>query len=109
MLEAARRAFQSHVRAYATHIAAERGYFDIKQLHLGHLCKAFGLRDRPGSIKVPGLRQGRDEVKRAREQNGRGGAAARDDGDEVTDVVDAKRKMREKMRAMGGASEFTLG
>ena len=109
VLEAARRAFQRHVRAYATHIAAERGYFDIKQLHLGHLCKAFGLRDRPGSIKVPGLRQGRDEVKRAREQNGRGGAAARDDGDEVTDVVDAKRKMREKMRAMGGASEFNLG
>ncbi|GAM85073.1 hypothetical protein ANO11243_030760 [Dothideomycetidae sp. 11243] len=111
VLEAARRAFQSHVRAYATHVAAERGMFDIKQLHLGHLCKAFGLRDRPGSIKVPGLRQGRDEVKRARAKSGRG---ARDDEDDAaavvaSDVTDAKRKMREKMKAMGGASEFNLG
>lgn len=115
VLEAARRAFQSHVRAYATHVAAERGMFDIKQLHLGHLCKAFGLRDRPGSIKVPGLRQGRDEVKRARD-SAAGGARSRgaqgdnDDHTAVTgDVAEAKRKMREKMRAMGGASEFNLG
>jgi ATP-dependent RNA helicase DDX31/DBP7 len=44
-LESARRGYQSHVRAYATHVAAERGYFDIKQLHLGHLAKAFALRE----------------------------------------------------------------
>ncbi|KAJ9623191.1 ATP-dependent RNA helicase dbp7 [Taxawa tesnikishii (nom. ined.)] len=62
-LEQARRAFQSHVRAYATHVAAERGYFDIKQLHLGHLAKAFALRDRPGSINVPGLRPGAAQTK----------------------------------------------
>ncbi|KAF2152575.1 DEAD-domain-containing protein [Myriangium duriaei CBS 260.36] len=111
ILEAARRAFQSHVRAYATHVAAERGMFDIKQLHLGHLCKAFGLRDRPGSIKVPGLRQGRDEVKKARAA-GAGGRGTRDDDDDAAaanDVADAKRKMRERMKAMGGASEFNLG
>ncbi|KAF1966004.1 hypothetical protein BU23DRAFT_574369 [Bimuria novae-zelandiae CBS 107.79] len=57
-LESARRAYQSHVRAYATHVAAERCYFDIKQLHLGHLAKAFALRERPSGMKVPGLRTG---------------------------------------------------
>ncbi|KAI9840338.1 MAG: ATP-dependent RNA helicase dbp7 [Sclerophora amabilis] len=57
-LDLARRAFQSHVRAYATHTASERSFFNIKTLHLGHLAKSFGLRDRPGNINinVPGLR-----------------------------------------------------
>ncbi|KAI1007925.1 ATP-dependent RNA helicase [Podosphaera aphanis] len=55
-LEMARRAFQSHIRAYATHVASERKIFNMQTLHLGHLAKAFALRDKPGSIKVPGLR-----------------------------------------------------
>jgi ATP-dependent RNA helicase DDX31/DBP7 len=56
LLESARKAFKSHVRAYATHVKDERQYFDIKDLHLGHLAKAFALRDRPGNVNVPGLR-----------------------------------------------------
>lgn len=55
-LEMARRGYQSHIRAYATHVANERKYFNMQTLHLGHLAKAFALRDKPGSIKVPGLR-----------------------------------------------------
>lgn len=55
-LEMARRGFQSHIRAYATHVASERHIFNMQTLHLGHLAKAFALRDKPGSIKVPGLR-----------------------------------------------------
>lgn len=43
-------AFTSHVRAYATHLASERQYFNVKQLHLGHLAKAFGLRENPKQI-----------------------------------------------------------
>ncbi|KAK6375270.1 ATP-dependent RNA helicase dbp7 [Lithohypha guttulata] len=54
--EMAKNAFQSHIRAYATHIASERKYFDIKELHLGHLAKSFGLRDPPGKVNVQGLR-----------------------------------------------------
>ncbi|KAF1348744.1 P-loop containing nucleoside triphosphate hydrolase protein, partial [Delphinella strobiligena] len=61
-LEQARRAYQSHIRAYATHVAAEREIFNMKTLHLGHLAKAFALRDKPGSIKVPGLRPGADSA-----------------------------------------------
>ena len=48
--EMARKAFVSHVRAYATHVATERRMFDVKGLHLGHLAKAFGLRERPGNM-----------------------------------------------------------
>lgn len=48
--ELARKAYISHVRAYATHVATERRIFDVKALHLGHLAKAFGLRERPGNM-----------------------------------------------------------
>ncbi|KAK8219334.1 ATP-dependent RNA helicase dbp7 [Zalaria obscura] len=117
-LEQARRAYQSHIRAYATHVAAERGYFDIKQLHLGHLAKAFALRDRPGSINVPGLRPGKDGKEARKPKKGvKGAAAARGGGGKDDDEVDsgptdaqlAFRKMRAKFNSMGGASEFNLG
>lgn len=44
------KAFTSHVRAYATHISDEKMFFNIKFLHLGHLVKSFGLRERPKGI-----------------------------------------------------------
>ncbi|QLL33807.1 hypothetical protein HG536_0F01320 [Torulaspora globosa] len=44
------KAFTSHVRAYATHISDEKAFFNIKLLHLGHLAKSFGLRERPKGI-----------------------------------------------------------
>lgn len=44
------KAFTSHVRAYATHISDEKAFFNIKFLHLGHLAKSFGLRERPKGI-----------------------------------------------------------
>lgn len=49
-LEKALNAFVSHVRAYATHLSSERMYFNVKHLHLGHLAKAFGLRDTPKKL-----------------------------------------------------------
>lgn len=123
ILEQARRAYQSHVRAYATHIAAERALFDIKALHLGHLAKAFALRDKPGSIKVPGLRQGAGSVKAERKAAGGGrrasgvgkegkGESKRQEHEmlEMTDEQEARRLMRRKAKMqMAGASEFNLG
>jgi len=81
-LEAARRAFQSHIRAYATHVADERQYFDIKALHLGHLAKAFALRERPSGMKVPGLRTGagRNDRTPARVRGSGAAAGPRIDG-----------------------------
>ncbi|KAJ5496936.1 hypothetical protein N7463_008923 [Penicillium fimorum] len=112
-LEMARRAYQSHVRAYATHTSAERSMFDIKELHLGHLAKAFALRDRPGKINVPGLRPGQEDTKKdfKAARNGAGNKRkADDDAPSSTNVTDeAARKMRAKMREhMSGANEFNL-
>ncbi|KAI9825354.1 MAG: ATP-dependent RNA helicase dbp7 [Phylliscum demangeonii] len=126
-LALARRAFQSHIRAYATHVVAERAFFDIKNLHLGHAAKAFGLRDRPASINVPGMRGAtrRDVAKGA-------GARTRDgdgDGDGDRDVLEgtglgtgpgtarrnealhaAAQKMHRAMKEhMNGIAEFNLG
>lgn len=117
--EIAKRAFQSHVRAYATHIAAERKWFDIKDLHLGHLAKAFGLRDAPGRVNIVG--QGRagagGKSGRARSGNSEGettGGSALG-ADEGGDPDESARKMREKVRLSrklmmggGGADEFNI-
>lgn len=125
-LELARRAFQSHIRAYATHVAAERNMFNIKELHLGHLAKAFALRDRPSKINVPGLRQSKDDTKKEFKADRRGSGKpsggnateikkrkAADGDDDVpreTNNDDAARRMRAKMRALtgAGADEFNL-
>jgi ATP-dependent RNA helicase DDX31/DBP7 len=126
LLEQARRAYQSHIRAYATHVAAERHIFDIKSLHLGHLAKAFALRDRPGVIRVPGLRPGEGGNKKDAKKGSRRvvvgsgkrsstapGGTAKAGGNDIeggeTDVREAKRKMFARVKAMGGASEFNLG
>ena len=114
-LEQARKAFQSHVRAYATHVAAERSIFNLTTLHLGHLAKAFALRDKPGSIRVPGLRPGKDSIGAARaERKAKAtfGAKARSEAvdHDAVDGREAARKMGAKMKEhVAGASEFNLG
>lgn len=116
-LELARRAYQSHVRAYATHVQNERIYFNIKELHLGHLAKAFGLRDRPGAIKVPGLRpdaaKGKEDKGRRVREKAVGGDSSSRSASGVqggNEVDEAGKKMRALARKMaGGASEFNLG
>jgi ATP-dependent RNA helicase DDX31/DBP7 len=114
ILEAARRAYQSHIRAYATHVKEEREWFDIKQLHLGHLAKAFGLRDRPGNVSVPGMRASAGKVKEDRRKAGAGSrntATSSKELDGVNESVDL-HESRHKMRKMGmmkdGANEFNL-
>ena len=122
--ELARKAFMSHVRAYATHVAAERKYFDIKELHLGHLAKAFGLRDRPSNVSVPGRVKGATSGQRravggdGRRPKGSGISDGREDPSGATvsrksDADDAAVKMRALVRnknlMMGaGSSEFNL-
>ncbi|KAK3049772.1 ATP-dependent RNA helicase dbp7 [Extremus antarcticus] len=120
-LEQARRAFQSHVRAYATHVAAERSIFDMGQLHFGHLAKAFALRDKPGSIRVPGQRPGQNEGRKSNDARkasaGRAAAGstkrgrADDDFEDQTptDKEAGRRRTQAKLKSMGGASEFNLG
>jgi len=47
LLELGRDAFQSFVRAYATHERSLRHIFHPRTLHLGHAAKAFALRETP--------------------------------------------------------------
>jgi ATP-dependent RNA helicase DDX31/DBP7 len=122
-MESARRAFQAHVRAYTTHVAAERGYFDIKQLHLGHLAKAFALRERPSGLKVPGLRTGAGRETqhiKARVRGAGTGKPAKEGKPDVEvreiDASEEAAKMRKAVRARekfmrhaGMADEFNLG
>jgi len=46
----ARKAFSSHVRAYATHPSDEKHLFHVRNLHLGHLAKSFALREAPSNM-----------------------------------------------------------
>ncbi|ODV88124.1 hypothetical protein CANARDRAFT_26279 [[Candida] arabinofermentans NRRL YB-2248] len=48
--EIASNGFISHIRAYTTHLAAERDCFNVKKIHLGHLAKSFGLRETPKKV-----------------------------------------------------------
>ncbi|KAL8669310.1 MAG: hypothetical protein Q9168_006092 [Polycauliona sp. 1 TL-2023] len=115
--EMAKRAFVSHVRAYATHVARERAMFDVKGLHLGHLAKAFALRERPGHF-------GRDAKAGAKKGGHRGehskkeaaGAQPRSKLQNTelqrpnADGQDAKRKMQAKMKEhLAAAGEFNIG
>jgi ATP-dependent RNA helicase DDX31/DBP7 len=130
-LEMARRGFQSHIRAYATHVAKEREIFNMQELHLGHLAKAFGLRDRPGSIKVPGLRPAtvsnadrdvamRKAAKRAKDEGENEDKAPEGEmvgkarkaelgAPRAEDKADtAKRMKRKMMEHMASAAEFNI-
>lgn len=121
----ARKAFVSHVRAYATHVAKERYMFDVKELHLGHLAKAFALREKPGSMGrggggVGGGRKDKGAQRARGSAPGNGNAASSDRTDRSkkaehdipsSEGQGAARKMRAKMKEQtaGGASEFNIG
>lgn len=134
LLDAARKAFRSHIRAYATHVREERGFFDITQLHLGHTAKSFGLREAPGGIgggpsarRMPmgrgGAGRGSSGDKGEKGSSSGGGGSGRgekrpradvddDDDPSKSNVVDedAARRMRMKMKAVMNASgEFNIG
>lgn len=50
LLKQARKAYLSYVRAYASHPRVTKPLLPFKELHLGHLCKSFGLRDAPRTL-----------------------------------------------------------
>ncbi|KAI4137974.1 MAG: hypothetical protein LQ341_004880 [Variospora aurantia] len=115
----AKRAFVSHVRAYATHVARERAIFDVKGLHLGHLAKAFALRERPGQFgrgeKAGPARKGshRGEKEGKNYSGVQAGDTVRQKGlgsSSNVDGRDAARKMQLKMKEhMASTSEFNIG
>ncbi|KAI7870352.1 P-loop containing nucleoside triphosphate hydrolase protein [Spinellus fusiger] len=62
----ARKAYWSSVRAYATHCAAEKHIFHIKNLHLGHLAKSFALREAPSALHEQSKGRKKKEAKKER-------------------------------------------
>ncbi|KAK3900022.1 ATP-dependent RNA helicase DBP7 [Staphylotrichum tortipilum] len=116
LLVSGRQAFRSHIRAYATHVREERVYFDITQLHLGHMAKAFGLREPPagigGGVSRRTHKGGKGE-KDGKVGSGKVGGGRRDDEeDDGVGKVDeeAAKRMRMKMKMMmNAASEFNIG
>jgi ATP-dependent RNA helicase DDX31/DBP7 len=114
------------MRAYATHPSNEKHIFHIRHLHLGHLAKAFALREAPKSVvgankKRPASREtkGKDKDKDKRvaakeptktksktwEADHSGEAEKR-----MQDVVRLQGKLTKKGGAMvsSGISEFQV-
>lgn len=72
LLDRARAAFQSHVRAYAARAPDSRAVFQVRSLHLGHVARSFALKDPPTAVKV-----GKKVVRRPGDsRGGKGGDGA---------------------------------
>ncbi|GLB37575.1 putative RNA helicase [Lyophyllum shimeji] len=117
----ARKAYLSHMRAYATHPANEKHIFHIRHLHLGHLAKSFALREAPKavtssqSVSKPGSKS-KDAPAAQKERK------KREKGEkwEIDHSGEAEKRMQAVVRAQGrltkkggvmmssGASEFQI-
>ena len=100
-VEMARKAFASHLRAYATHPLDEKHMFHVRHLHLGHLAKSFALREAPSAMmsghggRIRSSAAGAKRQARSRQRprkHGHGG------GDENPD---ASRRMQVAVRKQG--------
>ena len=96
------------MRAYATHPSDEKHIFHIRHLHLGHLAKAFALREAPTTLKSKGSKA----VARTKQRTAPGKATPADrksksararnlDSDDEHDVADAEKRMEQVVRAQG--------
>lgn len=107
-----RKGFMSHVRAYATHLTSQRNIFNLKELHLGHIAKSFGLRETPGNVAGSKKKAKKNEKgSRGKKQSGYNS----DDDDEYfgkrapVSEVDGRKLLLAKARKLGRVSEFNIG
>ncbi|KAH7913482.1 P-loop containing nucleoside triphosphate hydrolase protein [Hygrophoropsis aurantiaca] len=101
----ARKAFLSHMRAYATHPSNEKHIFHVRHLHIGHLAKAFALRDAPKTITdggKKGITKGLAKPKVRESKNGNHKRDKTHDWEERTG--DTELRMQEIVRAQGRLS-----
>ncbi|KAG1735144.1 P-loop containing nucleoside triphosphate hydrolase protein [Suillus paluster] len=97
--ELARRAFTSHMRAYATHPSNEKHIFHVRHLHFGHLAKAFALREAPKTIT-----DGKNKNSSASKSRGSRPAKSAK-STKQHDVGDAEQRMQDIVRAQGRLSK----
>ncbi|KAG8213593.1 P-loop containing nucleoside triphosphate hydrolase protein, partial [Butyriboletus roseoflavus] len=105
--ELARRAFSSHMRAYSTHPTDEKHMFHVRNLHIGHLAKAFALREAPKTITDGGKKSNRSKTAKPKPSKSARTASGRKPRDlDVSERTgDAERRMTEVVRAQGRMSK----
>ncbi|KAG8746354.1 ATP-dependent RNA helicase dbp7 [Ceratobasidium sp. 414] len=96
----ARKGFQSHLRAYATHPSDEKNIFHVRHLHLGHLAKAFALREAPGSVPSKPKFAKPKSKRHAKRKRDAESSSEDDDGE-----AEAEVRMREAVRVQGRMSK----
>ncbi|KAG5654386.1 hypothetical protein H0H81_003210 [Sphagnurus paluster] len=118
----ARKAYLSHMRAYATHPANEKHIFHIRHLHLGHLAKSFALREAPKAVTNSQdasrpTRKGKDVPAPQKERKSN---KEKSDKWEIDHIGEAEKRMQAIVRAQGrltkqggvmmstGSSEFQI-
>lgn len=118
----ARNAYLSHLRAYATHPSNEKHIFHVKHLHLGHLAKAFALREAPASVASSKAKNKQNIADGAKKlvkgptssvnllDGERSRSYAGDTEKKMQKVVRAQGKLTKKggMMVSSGASEFQI-
>ena len=115
------------MRAYATHPSDEKHIFHIRNLHLGHLAKAFALRDAPGVVSTKGSGAGSGAKSSSRlprehkKSRVSAGALNRRAEHDVEYDTTAEKRMQEVVRRQGklvkkgglmmasGTDEFQIG
>ena len=110
--ELARKAFTSHMRAYATHPSDEKHIFHIRHLHIGHLAKSFALREAPAAITSHSSRfakkkpasKGRDKKSKPAASTRVSKSVREKNWNEEQDG-DAESRMREAVRTQGRLSK----
>ena len=96
----ARSAYQAHIRAYTTHLSSEREIFNVRKIHLGHLAKAFALREAPAEVVAAAKRQRmKDAERRVRK-------GVRVDGIKGEDGRDILVKKARHLERKGALDEF---
>ncbi|KIY49111.1 DEAD-domain-containing protein [Fistulina hepatica ATCC 64428] len=101
--ELARKAFLSHMRAYATHPSSEKHIFHIRHLHIGHLAKAFALREAPRSITASGhkWKSGKSDTATFGSRKFNSDNARSNIERDIGRNMDTERRMQEAVRAQG--------
>jgi ATP-dependent RNA helicase DDX31/DBP7 len=89
------------MRAYATHPSDEKHLFHVRNLHTGHLAKAFGLREAPSAVNAGMGKAIMSSPKRKQ----RGPTTG--DRHEQRDGKSAEERMKEAVRAQGRLSKHS--
>jgi ATP-dependent RNA helicase DDX31/DBP7 len=106
------------MRAYSTHPSNEKHIFHVRHLHIGHLAKAFALRDAPTTVTGGGSKRIKPGLKSTgeRPRNGKTSTAKRESDRSNA----AEMRMQTAVRSQGrltkkggvmlssGSSEFQI-